>query len=56
MIISSSIHLPEKIRMTTIKISGDSTCWQGSEYFSIASLIANWYNHSGNQSGGSSEI
>jgi hypothetical protein len=25
------------------------------EYFSIAGGIANWYNHSGNQSGGSSE-
>jgi hypothetical protein len=25
------------------------------EYFSIAGRITNWYNHSGNQSGGSSE-
>jgi hypothetical protein len=38
------------IRMTKIKNSGDSTFWQG-----CASGIANWYNHSQKQSGGSSE-
>jgi len=28
---------------------------EGEEHSSIAGGIANWYNHSGNQSGGSSE-
>jgi hypothetical protein len=46
------------IRIAKIKNSGDSTCWQGcgeEEHSSIAGRIANWYNHSGNQSEGSSE-
>jgi hypothetical protein len=40
------------------KISGDNTCWQGcgkEEHSSIAGGLANWYNHSEKQSGGSSE-
>jgi hypothetical protein len=45
------------VRMAKIKNSGDSTFWQGceEEHSSIASGIASWCNHSGNQSGGSSE-
>jgi hypothetical protein len=45
--------------MAKIKTSSD-TCWQGcgerGTHYSIAGGIANWYNHSGNQSGGSLEI
>jgi hypothetical protein len=42
------------IRMAKIKNSGDSTCWQEcGEEEHIAGGIANWYKHSGNQSGGS---
>jgi hypothetical protein len=44
--------------MTKIKTSGDNTLWRGcvkEEHSSIVGGIANWYNHSGNQSGGSSE-
>jgi hypothetical protein len=48
------------VRMAKIKISGDNTCWQGGgkkkeSPLPFAGGIANWYNHSGNQSGGSSE-
>jgi hypothetical protein len=46
------------VRMAKIKISSDNTCWEyveKEEYSSIAVGIANWYNHSGNQSGGFSE-
>jgi len=47
------------IRMAKIKNSNDSTCQyedvEKDECFSIAGGIANWYNHSGNQFGGSSE-
>jgi hypothetical protein len=55
------------VRMAKIKTSGDSRCWQGfgkkkkkkkkgtQEHSSIAGGIASWYNHSGNQSGDSSE-
>jgi hypothetical protein len=46
------------IRMAKIKISGDNTCWRGCGERgkpSIAGKIANWCNHSGNQSGGSLE-
>jgi hypothetical protein len=46
------------VRMDKIKNSGDSRCWQG--YGKRGTLlhfggIASFYNHSGNQSGGSSE-
>jgi hypothetical protein len=44
--------------MAKIKHSGDNTCWQAceeEEHSSIAGSIANWYNHSGNQSGSSFE-
>jgi hypothetical protein len=46
-------------RMAKIKYSGDSRCWQGcgeEKLFSIVGGISSLYNHSGNQSGGSSEI
>jgi hypothetical protein len=46
------------IRMAKIKNSGDSNTGKDvekEEHSSIAGGIANWYNHSGNQSGGSSE-
>ena len=46
------------VRMAKIKNSGDSRCWQDvekEEHSSIVGGIASWYNHSGNQSGGSSE-
>jgi hypothetical protein len=47
------------IRMAKIKTSGVSRCWRGcgerGTHSSIAGRIANWYNHSGNQTGGSSE-
>jgi hypothetical protein len=45
------------VRMPKIKNSGDSRCWRGceEEHSSIAAGIANWYNHSGNESGSSSE-
>jgi hypothetical protein len=44
--------------MAKIKNSGDSTCWR--EYGKRGTLLHCWwdcklYNHSGNQSGGSSE-
>jgi hypothetical protein len=45
-------------RVAKIKNSGDSRYWRGlekEEHFSSAGGIANWYNHSGNQSDGSSE-
>jgi hypothetical protein len=44
------------IRMAKIKNSCDSTCYvEKEENSSIAGGIANWYNHSGNQSGVSSQ-
>jgi hypothetical protein len=46
------------VRMAKIKTSGDSRCWQGvekGEHSSIVGGIASCYNHSGNQSGSSSE-
>jgi hypothetical protein len=46
------------VRMAKIKNSGDYTCWQGCEKeepSSIVGGIASLYNHSGNQSGDSSE-
>jgi hypothetical protein len=46
------------IRMVKIKTSGDNKCWGGVEkekHSFISGGIANWYNHSGNQSGGFSE-
>jgi hypothetical protein len=46
------------IRLVKIKTSGDNTFWRGCrevEHSSIAGGISNWYNHSGNQSRGSSE-
>jgi hypothetical protein len=46
------------VRMAKIKNSGDSRCWRGlekEEHSSIVGGIASLYNHSGNQSGGSSE-
>jgi hypothetical protein len=50
-------HLTQ-VRMARIKNSGDSRCWldvEKKEHSSIAGGIASWYNHSGNQSCGSSE-
>jgi hypothetical protein len=46
------------VRMAKIKNSGDSRCGmdvEKEEHFSIVGGIAGLYNHSGNQSGGSSE-
>jgi len=46
------------VRMAKIKNSGDNRCWQGCGErgnSSIVSRISSWYNHTGNQSGGSSE-
>jgi hypothetical protein len=47
------------IIMAKIKNSGDSRCWRGCGERGTPPLlvgwIASWYNHSGNQSGGSSE-
>jgi hypothetical protein len=46
------------VRTAKIKNSGDSRCWLGygeRELSSIVGGIASLYNHSGNQSGGSSE-
>jgi hypothetical protein len=46
------------VRIAKIKNSGHSRCWCGCEKeknSSIAGGIASWYNHSGNQFGGSSE-
>jgi len=46
------------VRMAKIRNSGDSRCWQGCGErgtFLTVGGIANWYNHSGNQSGGLSE-
>ena len=44
------------IRMAKIKTTGDNACWRGCrERGATAGEIANWYNHSGNQSGGHSE-
>jgi hypothetical protein len=47
------------VRMAKIKNSGDSRCWQGcgerGMHSSFACGIASLYNHSGNQSGGSSD-
>jgi hypothetical protein len=45
---------PTPIKMANIKTSGDNTCWWGCGS-SIAGGIENWYNHSGNQFGGSLE-
>jgi hypothetical protein len=52
-----SFHLTP-VRMAKIKNSGDSRCYQDvekEEHSSIAGGISSWYNHSGNQFGGSSE-
>jgi hypothetical protein len=49
---------PHTSQMAKMIISGDSRCWRGcgeKEHSSIAGEIASWYNHFGNQSGGSSE-
>jgi hypothetical protein len=45
------------VRMAKIKNSGDSRCGKDveKEHSSIVGEIASLYNHSGNQSGGSSE-
>jgi hypothetical protein len=43
------------VRMAKMKNSGDSRYWQGCGERGGAGGIANWYNHSGNQSGSSSE-
>jgi hypothetical protein len=46
------------MRMAKTKFSGVNTCWRGcggEEHSSIGGGVANWYNHSENQSGGSSE-
>jgi hypothetical protein len=44
------------IRMSKIKTSAHiAEDVEKEEHFSIAGGIANWYNHSGNQFGGSSE-
>jgi hypothetical protein len=46
------------VRMTKIKNSVDSTCWQGCGQrgtLLFVGGIASWYNHSGNQFGGPSE-
>jgi hypothetical protein len=46
------------VRMAKIKLSGDSRCWEDvekEEHSTIVVGIASLYNHSGNQSGGSSE-
>ena len=46
------------VRMAKIKNLGDSRCWRGcgkEKHSSIVGGIASLYNHSGNQSGGSSE-
>jgi hypothetical protein len=45
------------VRTAKIKNSGGSRYWQscGERETSIVSGIARWYNHSGNQFGGSSE-
>jgi hypothetical protein len=51
------IHITAVI-MAKIKTSGDKTCQRGCEEkgtFLHCFWIENWYNHSGNQSGGSSE-
>jgi hypothetical protein len=51
------LHLTP-VRMVKIKNPGDIRCWRGlekEEHSSIAGGIASWYNHSENQSGGSSE-
>jgi hypothetical protein len=39
---------------TTIKENGNNV--EKEEYYSISDEIANWYNHSGKDSGGTSEI
>jgi hypothetical protein len=46
------------VKMAKIKNSGDSRCWEdveNEEHSSIVGGIASLYNHSGNQSGSSSE-
>jgi hypothetical protein len=57
--ITLKFHLTP-VRMAKIKNSGDSRCCRGcgkkEEHSSIAGRISNWYNHSGNQSGGCSVI
>jgi len=55
--ISLRFHLTP-VRMARIQNLGDSRYWQRcweEENSSIAGGIASWYNHSGNQPGGSSE-
>jgi hypothetical protein len=42
------------VKMAKIKTSDDNTCWRGCGE-TIAGGISNWYNHSGNLSGSSSE-
>jgi rare lipoprotein A (peptidoglycan hydrolase) len=46
-------HIPT--RMAKIKNTGDSKTVEKEKHSSKAGGIASWYNHSGNQSGGSSE-
>jgi hypothetical protein len=51
-------YYPTPIRMAKIKKSSDSTCCQGcgiEEHASFAGRTANQFNHSRNQSRGSSE-
>jgi hypothetical protein len=44
------------MRMVKIKNLGDSTCCgKKEEHSTIVGGIANWYKHSGNQFGGSTE-
>jgi hypothetical protein len=46
------LSLWENFKYKTVDAGEDA---EKEEHFSIADGIANWYNHSGNQSGGSSE-
>jgi hypothetical protein len=43
------------VRMAKIKNTDASEDVEKNEHFSFVGGIASWYNHSGNQSGGSSE-
>ena len=47
--------MSEWVRLKTQEIAGVGKDVEKDEHFSTASGIANWYNHSGNQPGGSSE-